>query len=346
MTFDNILNYSRQIIIDFWGTLAEMSPYLLFGFFVAGLLTILVSREMVERHLGGKGIWPIFKASLAGVPMPLCSCSVIPVSMSLRKHGASKGATISFLLSTPQTGADNIFVIFSLLGPIFAIFSPIVAFTTGIIGGVAVSLFDRSKDAEYPEKCTDGCCSKNDKKPAFVKVLKYGFVSLPRDIGKEMLIGVLIAAFITSLVPEGFFAEKLGTGLFPMFVMLLVGIPMYVCSIASIPIAAALIMKGMTPGAALVFLMTGPATNAASFIVIWKILGGKTAIIYLVSIAVCAILFGLLLDQIVTGLNIKVADSCHGFMLPSLLKNISAVVLMAVLLFATFRKSHKENVQI
>ena len=152
--------YLKSIIWDFWATVAEMSPYLLFGFFVAGLLSVLVSQRLVERHLGGRGIWPLLKASLFGVPLPLCSCGVIPVSMSLHKHGASKGSTISFLLSTPQTGVDSIFVTLSLLGPVFAIFRPLAAFITGIVGGTFVDAFERKNkdDAQPPQKCTDECC--------------------------------------------------------------------------------------------------------------------------------------------------------------------------------------------
>ncbi len=138
-------DFVKSIVIDFWNTIGEMSPYLLFGFLVAGILSVLVSQRVVERHLGGKGIWPLVKASLFGVPLPLCSCGVIPVSMSLHKHGASRAATISFLLSTPQTGADSILVTLSLLGPLFAVFRPLAAFVTGIIGGILANAFDKTR---------------------------------------------------------------------------------------------------------------------------------------------------------------------------------------------------------
>ncbi|MHC4643577.1 MAG: SO_0444 family Cu/Zn efflux transporter, partial [Planctomycetota bacterium] len=275
--------YLKSIIWGFWATVAEMSPYLLFGFFVAGLLSVLVSQRLVERHLGGRGIWPLLKASLFGVPLPLCSCGVIPVSMSLHKHGASKGSTISFLLSTPQTGVDSIFVTLSLLGPVFAVFRPLAAFITGIVGGTLVDVFEQKNkdDVQPPQKCTDECCDTTVTHGRIKNGLKYGFITLPRDIGKAMLVGLAIAAVISALVPDGYFAEKLGTGIFAMVVMMFLGIPVYVCATASVPVAAALILKGLTPGAALVFLMTGPATNAASFITIWKVLGKVTAITYL-----------------------------------------------------------------
>ena len=343
MSTDSILNFLGQFAIDFWATLAEMSPYLLFGFLVAGILSVLIPQTLVERHLGGSGLWPVVKASLFGVPLPLCSCSVIPVSMSLHKHGASKGSTIAFLLSTPQTGVDSIFVTLSLLGPVFAVFRPVAALITGLVGGALVDVFEQGGKARKspPEKCTDECCS-TEKTSKVVKGLKYGFITLPRDIGKAMLLGLAIAAFISALVPDGYFAEKLGTGIFAMVVMMFLGIPIYVCATASVPVAAALILKGLTPGAALVFLMTGPATNAASFITIWKALGRTTAIIYLATVAGCALLGGILLDLLVTSTDIKIAAHSH-WMLPDGVKYASAVVLLAVLGYALFSKTKTKH---
>jgi len=334
-----ILKYLKQVLFDFWDTVAEMSPYLLFGFFIAGILSVLISQRLVERHLGGRGIWPLLKASLFGIPLPLCSCGVIPVSMSLHKHGASKGSTVSFLLSTPQTGMDSIFVTLSLLGPLFAIFRPLAAFVTGVVGGALVNVFGQSAEDEsrVPPKCSDECCSDNGNGYRIVRGLKYGFITLPRDIGKAMLVGLVIAAVISALVPDGFFAEKLGTGIFAMVVMMFLGIPVYVCATASVPVAAALILKGLTPGAALVFLMTGPATNAASFVTIWKVLGKVTAITYLAAVAGCAILSGILLDYIAVGVDFEIAAR-PGWMLPSVIKYVSAVVLLGLLAFAILSK--------
>ncbi len=331
--------FARSILVDFWATVAEMSPYLLFGFFVAGILSVLVSQELVERHLGGSGIWPLLKASIFGVPLPLCSCGVIPVSMSLHKHGASKGSVIAFLLSTPQTGVDSIFVTLSLLGPIFAIFRPVAALVTGIVGGSFVNIFDRTaqSDGQAPSKCTDTCCRGGGKTGRVIRGLKYGFIALPRDIGKAMLIGLVVAAVISALVPDGFFADKLGTGIVPMLVMMVLGIPVYVCATASVPVAAALILKGITPGAALVFLMTGPATNAASFVTIWKVLGRATAIIYLATVAGCALVSGIVLDYIAAGAHFEIV-SRPGWMLPQSVKYASAVALLAILTFAILRK--------
>ena len=329
-------DFAKKILIDFWATLAEMSPYLLFGFLVAGFFSVLVSQSLVERHLGGKGIWPLIKASLFGVPLPLCSCGVIPVSMSLHKHGASKASAISFLLSTPQTGVDSILVTLSLLGPLFAIFRPVAAFVTGITGGLLVDIFDKETDDKEtddkepePQECTQQCCSGNQKNK-IIRGLKYGFISLPRDIGRPMLAGLIIAAVISALVPDGYFAEHLGKGIFAMVVMMFLGIPVYVCATASIPVAAALMLKGLTPGAAIVFLMTGPATNAASFVTIWKTLGSRTAIIYLITVAGTALLSGILLDYIAVGIDFEMVIK-HGWMLPPAIKNTSAILLIAIL---------------
>ncbi|HIJ66978.1 MAG TPA: SO_0444 family Cu/Zn efflux transporter [Planctomycetes bacterium] len=320
-------------IKGFWETLAEMSPYLLFGFFVAGVLSVFISARLVERHLGGRGIWPLLKASAFGVPLPLCSCGVIPVSMSLRKHGASKGSTISFLLSTPQTGVDSIFVTFSLLGPVFAIFRPVAALITGVIGGGLVQLTDpEPADAIQPE-CTDACCNEKEQKSKIIRALKHGFVTLPADIGKAMFIGLIVAAVISAAIPDDFFAPFLGGGILAMLIMMALGIPVYVCATASVPVAAALITKGVNPGAAMVFLMTGPATNAAAFMTIWSVLGKKTAITYIITVAGAAIAAGLLLDRIVRQVG---SDNVFkmGWMLPPIVKYASAVVLLAVLIFA------------
>ena len=332
-----MIEYAKFIIVDFWATVAEMSPYLLFGFFVAGTLSVLISQGFVERHLGGRGPWPLIKACLFGIPLPLCSCGVIPVSMSLRKHGASKGSVVSFLLSTPQTGVDSIFVTLSLLGPVFAVFRPLAALVTGVLGGGLVNMVDKKADQNENSQCTDECCAETENKIKFLSGLKYGFVTLPRDIGKAMLVGLLIAAAISAFVPEGFFAEKLGTGIFAMIVMMFLGIPVYVCATASVPVAAALILKGLTPGAAIVFLMTGPATNAASFVTIWKILGRRTAITYLLTVAGCALASGILLDSIAAGIDFNVVSK-PGWMLPQIVKYIAAVVLLGVLGYAIFTK--------
>lgn len=336
-----MLDVLRQIVVDFWAVFAEMSPYLLFGFFVAGLLSMLVSRRLVERHLGGGGVLPLFKAAIFGVPLPLCSCGVIPVSMSLHKNGASGGSTISFLLSTPQTGVDSILVTYSLLGPIYAIYRPVVALLTGVIGGILVNLF--GKRAPVPPEAdaeAGDCPTVPTWRKKFLDGMKYAFVTLPRDIGKPLLIGLVIAAIISALVPDDFFTEYLGHGLLAMLVMMAVGIPIYVCASASVPVAAALILKGLSPGAALVFLMTGPATNAAGLATIWNTLGRRTALLYLATVAGCALAAGTLLDLLVYGMEIDVVKHTHR-MIPPLVQNLAAFALLALLAYAFYTRIRK-----
>jgi uncharacterized membrane protein YraQ (UPF0718 family) len=329
-----MLDTLRQIAVDFWATIAEMSPYLLFGFFVAGVLSILISQRVVERHLGGHGMLPLLKATVFGIPLPLCSCGVIPVSMSLHQHGASKGATVSFLLSTPQTGVDSIFVTYSLLGPVFAVFRPLAALVTGLLGGGLVDIFvQREAEPSAPAPCADECCSRQGVKSRLLTGMKYAFVTLPRDIGKAMLVGLALAAVIAVIVPDGFFAEKLGTGMGAMLLMMVLGIPLYVCATASVPVAAALILKGLTPGAALVFLMTGPATNAAGLATIWRTLGRRTALLYLLAVAGSALGAGMLLDFLALNIDIPIISAHHHEVLPPLIKHAAAVVLLALLAY-------------
>lgn len=325
-----------NVLVGFWNTLTEMAPYLLFGFLMAGVLSVLISAERVERHLGGRGIWPVLKAAAFGVPLPLCSCGVIPVSASLRKHGASRGATTAFLLSTPQTGVDSILVTWSLLGPVFAIFRPFAALATGVFGGALVNLLVREDDPANPppEACQDACCSAEGRRNKLAHVFTYGFITLPRDLGRALLVGLLLAGVITALVPHDL-VQRVGRGFPGMLVMMAIGIPIYVCATASVPIAAALMSMGASPGSALVFLMTGPATNGATIAIIWKTMGRRTAAIYLASVAVAALACGVLLDLVYSATGAQAPPPCHergttpfGI--------ASAVVLLVVLAVALF----------
>lgn len=327
-----------EIPAGFWDVLGKMSPYLLFGFFVAGALSVLISPRLIERHLGGRGLWPVLKAAAFGVPLPLCSCGVIPVSASLRRHGASKGATTAFLISTPQTGVDSIFVTFSLLGPVYAIFRPLVALVGGVLGGGLVNIIDPDKPgtAPHPEDCEDECCA-SGRSNWLVRMLRYGFVVLPRDIGKTLVAGLVIAALLSALIPENFFHDRLGgimSGhIVGMLIMMGLGIPVYVCATASVPVAAVLIAAGVSPGTALVFLMTGPATNAAALATIWKIMGRRTALCYLATVAAMALGSGLLLDHIFRAGQIEAAPAGVTMMSPWI-RGASAVALLGVIGFA------------
>jgi len=327
----------KDVALDFWSVVGEMSPYLLFGFVIAGILSVLISARHVRRHLGGRGLAPVIKAAAVGVPLPLCSCGVIPVSASLRRQGASKGATTAFLMATPQDGVDSILVTFSLLGPVFAIFRPIVALVSGVVGGGLVARFsgrEWSQQASVREE--DDASSPASPGGKVVEALKYGFVTLPEDIGRALLVGLVIAAAISALVPGGYFAGYLPPGWGQRAVMMLVGVPVYVCATASVPIAWALITAGVSPGAALVFLMTGPATNAATLSTVWKVMGKRTCVIYLTTVAVSALAAGGLLDLIYTQANIAPTPAAP-WMMPEWVKTISAVVLLLVVSAAVLR---------
>ena len=300
--FRHIIEYMPGLFLSFvwqcWLVVLEMAPYLLFGFALAGLMSIWISPEWTERHLGSKGLGPVVKATLLGIPLPLCSCSVIPVVASMRRHGASRAAATSFLLSTPQTGVDSIAVTYALLGPIFAIFRPIAALVTGVMGGVFVVLFGRANSAEddvHPS-CTDACCSGDRAGPAWLRAAKYGFVTLPRDLAWPLLAGVAIAGAIGAALPGYNLREHLGSELLSILVLMAAGIPLYICATASVPIAAGLIHLGASPGAALAFLIVGAATNPAAVTTVWKVLGRRTTVIYLLTVGLSALVCGLVLN--------------------------------------------------
>ncbi|MCX6647296.1 MAG: SO_0444 family Cu/Zn efflux transporter [bacterium] len=326
---EQIFGIITGVLKEAWEILNESSPYLLLGFVIAGLLKAFIPDSLVEKHLGGKGPGPVIKAALFGVPIPLCSCGVIPAAIGLRKQGASKGATTSFLISTPETGVDSIAITYALLGPVYAIFRPVAAFFSAVVAGLLENLFDKEEIKEpvatetIPKACCSSCgCSAQIpdtdlKAPRVIdrvrESIKFAFGDLLADIGMWLLIGILLAGIITYAVPDDFFAGFLSNNFVSYLIMLAVGIPLYICATASTPLAAALILKGVSPGAALVFLLAGPATNMATITVVGKTMGRKSLIIYLSSIAVTSLVAGYILDLICgnEGINItgKIAAS-------------------------------------
>ena len=313
----------------YWNALimmvAEMAPYLLLGFFVAGILHTFVPRSIYSRHLAPRNMKSVVKAALLGIPLPLCSCGVIPTSVSLRKEGASHGACTSFLIATPQTGVDSIAATYSLMGLPFAIVRPIAALFTAMFGGWLVNRYakdDEQISAEAAKGLTpnpspkgEGSCHSEEDhcececgcehehhyhslKDKFVGALRYGFVDMFQDVGKWLIIGLLIAALITVAIPNEWLAALHEYKLLNMLIVLAIAIPMYVCATGSIPIAVSLMAKGLTPGAALVLLMAGPAVNSASILVIGKAFGRRTLRLYVLSIVIGAIAFGLGIDYL------------------------------------------------
>ena len=329
---------------EIWNLINEMSPYLLLGFGFAGLLHAFVPSQVYHRYLSKNDFRSVLWAAMIGVPLPLCSCGVIPTAMSLRKEGASKGATTSFLIATPQTGVDSILATASLLGIPFAIIRPIAALVTALFGGQLVNIATRnekSEDSEIVEKASD-------KRPKgfwnkIKEAFKYGYFEMMQDIGKWLMIGLVVAGLITVFVPDDFFLYFNDKPLLTMLMVLVVSVPMYVCATGSIPIAAALMLKGISPGAALVLLMAGPACNMASIMVIRKVLEKKTMWVYLFSIILGAITFGLIIDLVLptewfTSSIVATKESCHEA--PAVFNVICSVVLGILLIFALIMRRH------
>ncbi len=301
----------------------EVAPFLLLGLFISGLIKSYASDKLIKKHLSGTGVKPVVKAAFIGMPLPLCSCGVIPVALGLRKQGASKGATASFMIATPETGVDSISVSYALLGPFMAIARPIAALLSSITAGILVDkLADKNTDTIVSEATVEpvsqSCCSSSADKQdptesigkfaRFVTGQKYSFTNLYDDTFKWLLIGIIAAGAILTYVPSDYFSE-LGHSYLGMLLIMLISVPMYTCATASTPIAAGLIAMGISPGAALVFLLAGPATNIATLGVISKELGKKAMVAYLSAIGFCALGFGILTDEISSRLGIEVVST-------------------------------------
>ena len=324
----------------------EMAPYLLLGFLIAGVLHVFVPQKFYANYLSSKNKLSVLWAALLGVPLPLCSCGVIPTAVGLRKEKASKGAIASFLIATPQTGIDSILATYSLMGLGFAIIRPVAALITGVCGGLLVNRLvheDEYCPAEgnaHPPILNSQFSFFNSK---LWRVLKYAYYDMIRDIGLRLLIGLIVAALIQVVVPDEFFLSFADEPLLQMLVILAIAVPMYICSTGSIPVAAALMMKGLSPGAALVMLMAGPAVNLASILVVHKAMGRRFTSIYLMTIVVFAVLFGLLLnatESSIFNFQSSMNDVCcmSATALPSPFKLVCATVLTLLILFALMMK--------
>lgn len=347
---------------NFLALFMESAPWLLLGLFVAGVMHELVPVSFLERHMGSNSIGSISKAAVIGAPLPLCSCGVIPAALGLRRSGASKSSTISFLVSTPETGVDSVSVSYALLGPLFAIIRPIAAVASAIYAGIMVKVFGDSdskvnKTAEPVSSCCESettkpvesspccstkaevaqpssCCSSSQHESgnhsmnanstsaehtdhslnAFssfsnaaasaARVARYASGKLLEDIVVWLLIGLALAAAIKTWVPTDFLTQW-GDGLVAMLVMAFIGIPMYICATASTPLAVGFLAAGLSPGAILVFLMAGPATNISTMGMIKQEMGLKTLALYLVSVVSASIAFGYLLNYLVSAMSLQ-----------------------------------------
>ena len=358
-----------------------MAPYLLFGFAVAGLLHVFIRKEFVQRWLGQPELGSVVKASVLGVPMPLCSCSVIPVAASLRESGASKGATASFLSSTPQTGVDSILASYALLGGLFTTVRVLVAFVCGIVTGYLIEVFCNKKtpvvakappsdlslsnhldpissltppstmgsgDQASPTiseiKPMDSCAGQPSLKRGPIEALRYGFVTLPADLAMALAAGLVLAGLITTLLPSDLLSGSLSSGPLAFLLATAISLPLYVCATASIPMAYALLAAGLSPGAALVFLITGPATNVTTIVTVWKILGRRATVIYLVSLLLISWLTGWLFNALLSAVAMDEVAHHHEALHPSLYRHVSGVLLIGLLVFSLW-KSRQVKVQ-
>jgi uncharacterized membrane protein YraQ (UPF0718 family)/copper chaperone CopZ len=325
---------------EIWDLINKMSPYLLLGFGVAGLLHTFVPSGLYRRYIGQNSFRSVVWAALIGVPLPLCSCGVIPTAVSLRKEGASKGAATSFLIATPQTGVDSILATASLLGLPFAILRPVAALVTALFGGQLVTLATRNEPAE-PISRRGEQTTQLAFRQKLTDALRYGYLDMIQDIGLWLVVGLIVAGLITVLVPDGFFLRYAETPVVNMAAMLAVSVPMYVCATGSIPIAVALMLKGLTPGAALVLLMAGPASNMASIFVIRKVLGRKTLWLYLLSITVGAVAFGCGIDYLLprewfTSHLVQSHDCCNSG--SAVFSTICSIAMCGSLVFALINR--------
>ena len=378
-----VVDILEKFVWQFVTLFSEMAPFLLLGFLLAGILHVWVPNHLYVPKIAKPNFKSVLWAALFGVPLPICSCGVIPTSIALRREGASKGASVSFLISTPATGVDSILATYSLLGGPFAILRPVAAFVTAMLGGVFTNFATRNeKDGsvaeaagthehhhEYHhehhhehEHCDDdhcgcsgehceccGCEGEDDHgKRSFAQKIgetfRYGLVNMVGDVSKWLTIGLLLGALIAAFVPDDFFLFLHEYSLLCMLVVLLLAMPMYTCATGSIPLALALVEKGITPGAALVLLMAGPATSIASMLVVGKAFGKRTLVAYLVSIALGAMAFGFvvdtfLMDTFLASMLPHVSDECHGHGALGIFDYACAVLLAALMIYAKF--AHK-----
>ena len=390
-----ILNFLKET----WYLTAEMAPYLLLGFIIAGLLRVFFNEDWVKRHLGQRGFKQIFKAVIIGIPLPLCTCGVIPVAAGIRRQGGQRGAVAAFTASTPQTGVDSIAATVGMLGWVFTGVRIAIAFINGIVAGLVVEWLDgkavgrRSKDLGHSCCCSEtreeetqaccsheaeethtccgheaeeahSCCSHEEKehsccheseeehscchgeeqasgpRPTTYDLrsgLKFGLVTLPRDLFWALVVGLLIAGAIASLVPADFFANMPG-GRFGLYLaMTLISLPLYVCSTGSIPMAFSFLQAGMSPGAVLIFLIAGPASNTATVTALLKIIGGKATLGYILSIIATCWVVAIAMDF--TGLSFLVSEAVHHHETGvNLFQQACAVALMGVLVTAKVRR--------
>ena len=346
-----------------WQLSIAMAPYILFGLLFAGILHELVPDSIVTKHLGKDNISSVVKSTVFGIPLPVCSCGVIPLATSIKKSGASKGATLSFLISTPITGVDSIMATYGIFGWIFTLYRAVTSMIIAMVAGILTNIFDKEniveevkkpsfsaiapqtatsfsinvpKEDESSSTGTDSCCNTDhntDKKFSFIAAMEYAFVTLLGDIAKPLFWGLLLGALITVAIPDNLSEILKEYSFLSYLIVIVIAVPMYVCATASLPIAAGLMLSGVSAGAAFVFLSAGPATNTVTIGVVKKMLGTKSLVIYLGSITIGSILFGLGLDYIFNISDIDPASLIHMDEEAGIISTISSVILWGFVLW-------------
>jgi uncharacterized protein len=346
MFMEVLFAHVGKIFAATWHLLQDASLYIIIGLLAGGLLKVFLSPGYVASHLGSGRFGSVLKAALLGIPLPLCSCGVLPAAASLKKQGANNGATTAFLISTPESGVDSISISWVLLDPLMTVFRPLSAFVTAIVAGFSENILNPPgqqaalPSAGFPggDRCARGeeCPDDSHPRQSFTgkmrNGIRYALTELWQDLAGPFFIGLFLAGVIAVLVPEDFFHTYLSGGFSSMMVMLVFGIPLYICATASTPIAAALILKGVSPGAALVFLLVGPATNIATISVLFRLLGKRATMVYLTAIAVVSVLCGLTLDQLYASLGIS-AQAVVGSaaeIVPPWLKTTAALLMLSL----------------
>jgi uncharacterized membrane protein YraQ (UPF0718 family) len=345
-----------DILSASWEVFLVASPYVLLGLCAAGLMTVLIPSEKVSRWLGQPGFGATLRAACLGIPLPLCSCAVVPVTIELSRKGASREASLAFLVSTPETGVDSILLTWGLMGPVMAVLRPVAALVTSLVAAASSLLATESPEPSLKvttdARSQPGVAAVSQSPEVGMgsrlrKALRYGFVTMVDEIGFWLVSGFLLTGLITALVPGDLVESAVGQGPRALLTMLVMGIPLYMCASASTPVAAALMLKGISPGAALVFLLAGPATNASSLVVIAKVFGRRFVAIYLGSVVISALGMGYGLDLLLERLGISLqqplaigaSESVGG------MEAFSALVLGALILWSLARGSWRSAVK-
>lgn len=359
-----------EFVLNFLKLLDAMSIYVILGLFIAGILKQLIPEDFISSHLGANSTTSVIKSTIFGIPLPVCSCSVIPLAQGLKKEGASKGSVQSFLISTPITGVDSILATFSFFGLLFTVFRVLSSVVIAIVVGLVQNFVEKedekvevkpsfqafspntnfsantsfspqvNQSAENKESCcsSSSCCdsaSKTKKSFSLKSALSYGYGTLFSDMAKSLLIGLILGALFTTFMPQEYAKLLFDNQILTYFVILIVAIPLYTCATASLPIAAALMLQGMSPGAAFIFLTAGPATSAVTMSVVYKMLGRTSLIIYVSVISIMALIFGFIFD--ISFPNLEILSISHDMDESNIFKSLASLAMLILIVYHLYR---------